>query len=103
MIKQTVPNRWHLEEFALAHTHSKNRTGKYLITLMLDNIKASEIKDVSLKNHIETKTYLNSKNLVSMVANFFRDSCNMIFTCHQTPVATQIVVVGEKQNSSSTK
>ncbi len=59
------PTRWLLEEFALAHTHSKNRTGKYLVTLMLDDIKAGEISDANLKNHLETKTYLKCKDLVS--------------------------------------
>ncbi len=57
--------RWFLEEFALAHTHSKNKTGKYLVSLMLDEIKSSETGDANLKDHIETKTYLNCKDLVS--------------------------------------
>ncbi len=80
MIKQSIPNRWLLEEFALAHTHSKNRTGKYLITLMLDDIKASEIKDANLKIHIETKTYLNSKDLVSMIVDFHQFSLVMLYS-----------------------
>ena len=37
---------------------------------MLDEIKASETGDANLKNYIETKTYLNCKDLVSVNARF---------------------------------
>ena len=53
-------------EFKHAHMHSKQKNGKYLITLMLDDMKASEINDANLKVHIETKTYLNCNDLVSV-------------------------------------
>ncbi len=67
VLQDTRPARWILQEFTLAHTHSKNKTGKYLITLMLDDIKANEIKDANLKNHVETRTYINHKDLVSEI------------------------------------
>ncbi len=63
----TPARRWLLEEFALAHIHSKNRNGKYLVALMLDEIKASEIDDTNLKNYVETNTYINCKDLVSQI------------------------------------
>ncbi len=68
----TPAQRWLLVEFKHAHMHSKQRNGKYLITLMMDDIDPSEIDDANLKIHVETKTYLNCKDLVS---NYFLCTC----------------------------
>ncbi len=65
--QESTPAKWLLTEFKHAHLHSEQRNRKYLITLMLDDIKASEIDDPYLKIHIETKTYENCKDLVSVI------------------------------------
>ncbi len=65
VLQNTVQTRWLLQEFAHAHMHSKKTNGKYLVTLMLDEIKAGEIKDANLKDHVEENTCIKCKDLVS--------------------------------------
>ncbi len=91
VLQETRQARWLLEEFALAHTHSKNQTGKYLVTLMLDEMKASQTGDANLKNYIETKTYLNCNDLVSVNVHFL--SCSL-----QTPCCDKILFTDRNKN-----
>ncbi len=87
VLHNTRETRWLLEEFTLAHTHSKNQNGNYLVTLMLDDIKSSEIKDANLKNHVETNTFLSCKDLVRALFHIYGFkpefvSCYCVFLFH---------------------
>ncbi len=78
VLQNTVQTRWLLQEFTHAHMYSKKTNGKYLVTLMQDEIITGDIKDANLKDHIEANSYINCKDLVSCI---FTVSYEGLYSC----------------------
>ncbi len=53
-----------MAEFHIAHEQMIQGRKKYLIPLMLEEIKSADIKDADLRMYVESHTYLDCKDLV---------------------------------------
>ncbi len=53
-------------EFHIAHEKMIQEKRKYLIPLMLDNVSPKHIKDADLRMYVESHTYLDCKDEVSV-------------------------------------
>ncbi len=51
-------------EFHIAHEKTIQERKKYLIPLLLDNVKPAKIKDADLRLYLESHTYLDCKDQV---------------------------------------
>lgn len=71
--RQSVDAGWFLMEFHIAHEQMIHGRKKYLIPLVLDNVKPGKIKDADLRMYVESHTYLDCKDQVR---------CGCIFYCH---------------------
>ncbi len=62
--RNSIDAGWFLTEFHIAHTQMVNGRKKYIIPLMLEKIKASEIQDADLRMYVESHTYLDCNDKV---------------------------------------
>ncbi len=64
--RNSIKAGWFLAEFHIAHEQVVNGRKKYMIPLMLENIKAGEIQDADLRMYVESHTYLDCKDKVKI-------------------------------------
>ncbi len=65
--RNSVDAGWFLMEFHTAHEKMIHGRKKYLIPIMLRNVKTNKIKDADLRMYVETHTYMDSKDKVRIL------------------------------------
>ncbi len=78
--RNSITAGWFLTEFHIAHEEVVNGRKKYIIPLMLDKIKPSEIQDADLRMYVESHTYLDCKNKVILIVPFWSTRHKMKFS-----------------------
>ncbi len=65
--RNSIVAGWFLAEFHIAHEQVVTGRKKYIIPLMLEKIKASEIQDADLRMYVESHTYLDCNDKVCFI------------------------------------
>ena len=75
-----IHSEWCILEFRVAHQLVTGGRKKFLIPLLLEDVKLNELGDVDadLKLYIETHTYTDCKYLVSVVSNVRKDCKDLV-------------------------
>ncbi len=64
-LRNSIFAGWFLAEFHIAHEQVIHGRKKYIIPLILEKIKASEIQDADLRMYVESHTYLDCTDKVN--------------------------------------
>ncbi len=66
--RNSVDAGWFLMEFHIAHEQVIQGRKKYLIPILLKNVKTNKIKDPDLRMYVESHTYLNCTDKVIRIS-----------------------------------
>ncbi len=70
--RNSINAGWFLAEFHIAHEQMIQGRKKYLIPLMIHDLKACDIQDADLRMYVESYTYLVCQDLVCFVFFIFK-------------------------------